>query len=85
MVNVRKILWTYVNEIHIQDGLQIGTHENSQKGEAPPEDFIEETVDGLIVQGTECFERTFCSTKCVRDVLHDVVEQNFDKKMIKNI
>ena len=72
-----------VNEIHIQDGVQMGTNENTQKGAAPFEDFLEEKVENITVKGTECFERTFCNTKFQRDTLNDVVNQTFDNKSIR--
>ena len=56
-------------EVHISDGIDMGTIQNTIKGIVGKEIFEEEKVKNVIVKGVDASERTFLNKKKERDLI----------------
>ena len=72
-------------EVHISDGINMGTIENDVKGFATPDIFEEEKDDEKVVNGIEAKERTLVSKIKDRKLIKSVVENGFSKKDVQAV
>ena len=56
-------------EYSIIDGIQMGCRSNSLKADIEDKFFQEAVVEGVVVNGIECKDRTFCKSQNVRSIL----------------
>ena len=56
-------------EYSIIDGIQMGCRTNSSKADIEDEFFEEAVVEGIVANGIECKDRTFCKSQQVRNIL----------------
>ena len=73
-------------EVHISDGIDMGTIQNTLKGIVEKKIFMESKVEKTIVSGVEAFERTFISKQSERKCIKQLLENELSKqKSLKSI
>ena len=71
-------------EVHVSDGINMGTLENDIKGYTDKDIFEEEKNDSVIVKGIEAKERTFLNTIKHRNILKDLYDSEMRKSDVKS-
>ena len=65
-------------EVHIIDGVDMGTQENNMKGFLSDDIFkLQRVSKGGTVKGTDCFERSLLPKKKMRDQIKNIVTNSF--------
>jgi predicted thioredoxin/glutaredoxin len=72
-------------EVHVSDGIDMGTIQNTIKGIVGKEIFEEEKVENVIVKGVEASERTFLNKKNERDVLERISNMNLTTEEVTKL
>ena len=76
-------------EVHVSDGIDMGTIQNTIKGFVGNEIFQENKVKNIVVKGIEAKERTFLNQQYQRDILVHLtssqMKSNDTRKAIKGI
>ena len=71
-------------EVHISDGINMGTLENDIKGFTEKDIFEEEKDESVVVKGIEAKDRTFLNTIKQRNILKDLGNSEMKESDVKN-